>query len=51
MYYLLLKAAEILQGQALTIDEDVTTFSEFMILLKHHQNLLIGDAKYQINKS
>ena len=53
-YYLLVKAAEILQGEALAHkgqEKHVEDLKNFLILLKHHQNSLFGDAKYLINKS
>ena len=56
LYYLLMKAADILQGEALTVKgdagkKDVEEMGHFITLLKHHQNSVFGDAKYLINKS
>ena len=52
LYYVLLKAAEILEGKALTKESDeAATYSAFKVILKHHQNLVFSDAKYHINQS
>jgi len=56
LYYLLMKSADILQGDALTVKGDqgkkeVEELQHFVTILKHHQNAVFGDAKYMINKS
>lgn len=56
LYYTLLKASEIMEGEALAQSgkggkQLVEGQKDFQKLLKHHQNLLFGDAKYYINKS
>ena len=56
IYYLLMKSAEILQGEALTVKGDagehrVAEMQHFMRLLKHQQNAVFGDSKYLINKA
>jgi len=53
LYYLLLNAANILEGQAMACDDQTTRkqYRDFGILLKHHQNIVFADAKYEINKS
>jgi hypothetical protein len=55
-YYILLKSADIIQGNALTTpgSKGISTVEEikhFVLLLKHNQNAVFGDAKYLINKS
>ena len=56
MYYLLMKSALIIQGEALTVRSPegksrVDEMEHFMKLLRLHQNAVFGDAKYLINKS
>ena len=53
LYYLLLNASNILEGQAMTSDCETLRkrYQDFAIVLKHHQNIVFADAKYQINKS
>lgn len=56
IYYLLMRSADILQGEALTNKDEngkvqVEEMANFKILLKHHQNLVFGDCKYLINKA
>ena len=56
LYYHLLKAAEIQQGEALMVKGDagknkVEDMEHFMKLLRHNQNAVFGDAKYCINKA
>ena len=56
VYYLLLKSAEILEGEALTVKGEagkrrVDEMQHFIKLLKHHQNAVFGDSKYLINKA
>ena len=52
LYYLIVKAADILEGEALAQkgkEEYVQEIRNFSVLLKHHQNSLFGDSKYMIN--
>jgi len=56
LYYLMMKSADILQGEALTVKggegkTEVDELQHFVTILKHHQNAVFGDAKYMINKS
>lgn len=54
LYYLLLRFTDFHIGQMLATEgaeKEVQHMRNFVTLLKHHQNSLFGDAKYQINKS
>ena len=56
LYYLLMKSADILQSDALTVKggqgkKEVEVLQHFVTILKLHQKAVFGDAKYVINKS
>ena len=56
IYYLLVRAAKVLEGEALTrrgseAEEEAKEMVQFAKIMKHHENSLFGDAKYFINKS
>ena len=49
-----MKSAKILEGRALTTvggDSDAQEMNHFQKILKHNQNIIFGDAKYQLNMS
>ena len=56
LYYLLMRSAEILRGEALMIKgdagkEQVNELGHFMTVLKHNKKIMFRDSKYLINQS